>query len=135
MSSQKEVEDLMEKGDSNLKAAEVLLREGFYDVAVSRAYYAMFYYASATLLTKNLRFSKHSGTISAFNLHFVKEGIFPPETFKKLRDVFEDRSESDYTLKAVSKEEAEFTITNAQEFITPVELYLKRWLSGWGKET
>ena len=47
----------------------------YYDVAISRAYYAMFYSATALLLTKGISRSKHSGVYSAFGQHFVKPGL------------------------------------------------------------
>jgi uncharacterized protein (UPF0332 family) len=70
------------KAERSLNAALKLSMEGDYDFAISRAYYAMFYMAEACLLTKNLSFSKHSGVLSAFNQHFIKANIFPPQYFK-----------------------------------------------------
>jgi uncharacterized protein (UPF0332 family) len=51
-------------------AARHLLDEGFYDDAVSRTYYSMYFSTVALLLTRNVRVRTHTGLIvrSARNL-------------------------------------------------------------------
>jgi uncharacterized protein (UPF0332 family) len=61
-----EVKNLIVKAEQSLKASRLLLEGGYPDFAVARAYYTMFYLASAFLASKNLNFSKHSAAISAF---------------------------------------------------------------------
>lgn len=65
---------LLQKAQKSLRAARLLADQGFYDFAVSRAYYAMFYIAEAFLLGEGLAFSKHSAVISAFGERFAKSG-------------------------------------------------------------
>jgi uncharacterized protein (UPF0332 family) len=84
--SRKEIEGLLVKARRSIKAAERLLHAGDYDFAISRAYYGMFYVAQAMLLTRDLRRSKHSGVIAAFQEHFVKPGEVPDHFFHLLRD-------------------------------------------------
>jgi uncharacterized protein (UPF0332 family) len=43
------VEALFAKARDSLAAAHVLIKDGYHDFAASRAYYAMFYVASALL--------------------------------------------------------------------------------------
>ena len=62
---------IIQKANRSLAAAERLVQKGDNDFASSRAYYAVFYGMQATLLTKNLSASKHSGTIHLFNQHFI----------------------------------------------------------------
>ena len=69
------IKDLVNKAEKSLNASKLLLEKGFYDFAVARAYYTMFYLVEAILLTKGLSFSKHKGVIAAFGEHFAK-----PET-------------------------------------------------------
>lgn len=57
---------LMEKARDSLQGAKLMAKNGLYDFAVSRAYYAMFYIAEAFLLGQDLSFSSHAGVISAF---------------------------------------------------------------------
>lgn len=66
----------------DLKAAESNLKLGYYYIAVSRSYYAMFYAASALLASKGVVRSKHSGVMSAFGEYFVKTGIIEPDHAK-----------------------------------------------------
>ena len=60
-------------------------------MAVSRAYFAMFYAASATLRSQNIRRAKHSGVIAAFGQCMVKTGRFPVEHHVALQTAFSSR--------------------------------------------
>ena len=66
-----EIENLMLKAQQSLEASRLLLEGGYPDFAVARAYYTMFYLASAFLASQNLGFSKHSAVISAFGREFA----------------------------------------------------------------
>jgi uncharacterized protein (UPF0332 family) len=48
------IEALFTKARESLAAAQVLIKDGYYDFAASRAYYAMFYVASALLAVLEL---------------------------------------------------------------------------------
>ncbi len=63
---------LLQKATDNTQAARLLVEGDFYDISISRAYYAMFYIAEAFLLSKGFTFSKHSAVISAFGQYFAK---------------------------------------------------------------
>jgi uncharacterized protein (UPF0332 family) len=68
-----------------------LFNDELYGFSVSRAYYAMFYLASAVLMTKDMNFSKHQAVVAAFGQHFVKTGIFDHNFHHYLVEAFEDR--------------------------------------------
>lgn len=106
--SGREIRELLEKAERSLDAAEILLKQGYFDFAISRSYYAMFYSAQAILLTKDVRRTKHSGIIAAFNELFVHSGQLPHELFIAFRNAFEDRAEGDYRLSVISEEQANF---------------------------
>ncbi len=55
---------LLKKAGTGLQAAKLLAEQGFYEIAVSRSYYVMFYVAQAFLLGDGLSFSKHSAVIA-----------------------------------------------------------------------
>lgn len=103
--SQQEIRDLITKAQRSVAAAERLMRDGDRDFAVSRAYYAMFYAAHAMLLSRDIRRSKHSGVIAAFQETFVKSGEVDRRFFHLLRDGFEDRAEGDYGFAVISREQ------------------------------
>jgi uncharacterized protein (UPF0332 family) len=113
---------LLRKAQRNLKAAEVLVEKRYYDIAVSRAYYAMFYAAQAFLLGDGLSFSKHSGVSAAFGQHFAKTGRVPTELHGYLLDGAESRNEADYDDEEIpTREDAEDQIARATEFLRVAE--------------
>ncbi len=63
MSSQTELQLYIERAQNTLQQSKDNLDLGHYDVATSRAYYAMFYAARAMLLTKDISPRKHAGCI------------------------------------------------------------------------
>jgi len=62
----------LERAEQAVDAARKLVSDGYYDFAASRAYYAVFYAASALLLHEGLEFRKHSGVIAAIHQQFIK---------------------------------------------------------------
>jgi len=58
-----EIQLYLDRARQDLQAAESNLHQGFHDVAITRAYYGMFYAASAVLASKGISRSKHSGCI------------------------------------------------------------------------
>lgn len=61
-----EQQALLDKAQRSIEAAQSLIQQKFYDFAVSRAYYAIFYFAEALLDQEGLSFSSHAAVISAF---------------------------------------------------------------------
>jgi len=74
----------LENAREKLDAAKDLLDNKHYKDSVSRSYYAIFTAARALLATKKLDSAKHSGVISLFNQHFVKNGLICKEASKWL---------------------------------------------------
>jgi len=102
-----------------LELARKLTADGYYNDAVSKAYYAMFYAVLALLVTEPFQGSKHSGVIGYFNKRFIREGVFPPEAGKYLNLAFEARQESDY------KEFSELTTENVQELLSHARTFIE----------
>ena len=115
--SRQELRDLVAKAQRSVAAAERLLRDGDFDFAVSRAYYAMFYAAQGMLLNREIRRSKHSGVIAAFQETFVQTGEVDGRFFHLLRDGFEDRAEGDYGFAVISREQAEASLEASRQFV------------------
>ena len=104
-----------------------MLREFLYDIAVSRAYYAMFYCAEALLDADGLTFTSHSAVVPAFGQRFSKAGRVPPELHRYLIQAQDSRLLGDYDAESPrSKEEAAKHIGRAHEFIKLAQ----RMLSG-----
>jgi uncharacterized protein (UPF0332 family) len=100
-----DLERYMERAQLELQAVDLNLQKGFYAVAVSRAYYAMFYAATALLKSNNIERSKHTGVISAFGQYFVKNGLIEAEYAKMLTQAFDSRNDTDYDLMLMPNEE------------------------------
>jgi len=101
--------------------------QGFYDFAVSRAYYAMFYAAQTLLLKDNLSFSKHSATISAFGKHFAKSGRVPVEYHRYLIEAQTSRNIGDYDIHSdLTADDASVHIDRAQQFIQHATKFLSQ---------
>jgi uncharacterized protein (UPF0332 family) len=123
--TREEIVALMRRAERSLRSARNLLDDGDHDFAISRAYYAMFYAATAALLSQNIKRSKHSGVIAAFAQHLVKSGHFTPECHRVLQAAFQDRSEGDYAGVFPSREAVEVRLKEAGEFVGAVTEFLR----------
>ena len=116
-----EVKANIERADQAVNAARKLASDGYYDFAASRAYYAVFYAASALLLNEGLEFRKHSGVIAAIHQRFIKTGKLEKEFGKNLNWLFELRSIGDYGVTVhVPKADVELAISAAASFFERV---------------
>lgn len=116
---------LFQKAQRSLAAAQQLMQQGFYDFAVSRAYYAMFYVAEALLDHEGLSFSSHAAVISAFGQTFAKTGKLPSELHRQLIDAQAQRTRADYDPNPeLVHEDAEILIQQAQAFLKAGQQYL-----------
>jgi len=117
-----EIRANLERARQSLKAAQDLLDDGYEDFSASRAYYAVFYAATALLLKDGLERGKHSGVIAAMHQRFVKTGKLSKELGRNLNWLFELRSVGDYGGVAhVSRIDAEQAITVARQFLDTVQ--------------
>ncbi len=113
---------LLQKASDSLKAAKLLADQKFYDFAVSRAYYTMFYIASAFLLGEGLAFSKHSAVIAKFGQHFAKTRRVPVEFHRYLIKAEDNRKIGDYdTGPGLTKAQMDTQITRAEQFLELAE--------------
>ncbi|MHB8163210.1 MAG: HEPN domain-containing protein [Methanoregula sp.] len=105
-----------------LGAAEYLLKGGYYNDAVSRAYYAMFYATRALLASRDLHPKGHKGLIIQFGLEFVKKG-FIEETYGRALSYAKERRETvDYNIEStMTPDEAGIIIEDARNFLERIE--------------
>ncbi len=115
---------LLSKSEQLLRAAELLVAQGFADPACSEAYYAMFNAAKAALISKQLYRSRHSAVLAAFGQHFAKPGLVSPDLHRWLIDAERDRLVADYTTRGTAAELAEAHIAHAAAFITEIKSLL-----------
>lgn len=116
----------LNKARRSLAAARRLLNEGDSDIAASRAYYAMFYAATALLDSRGLSFKRHSALIAAFGKEFTATGVLPKELHKHLASAENARHIGDYLIDddpaaadvAIHLDRAEKFIQIAEQFLS-----------------
>lgn len=122
MSHAEDAAALLAKAERACASARALLELGDVDGACNRAYYAMFDAARVALLHSGApeelyRGKTHSGLITAFSLHLVKNGPIPREMGRLLKQAEEVRLISDYQGDSVAMEDARTLVTQAETFL------------------
>jgi len=108
-----------------LQVAQANFEDGFYGSAINRAYYAIFYAASALLLTRGESQSKHSSVISTFRKLFIKTGLVEIEYSDIYGAVMDARLDSDYDMVYEPDEPTtQKLMADVQRFIERIRLYL-----------
>ena len=123
-----EIEKHLAVAEESLNEAKILLENGLYRGAISRAYYSMFHSAKALLLTKNISPRKHSGIVRALGLEFVSRGYLEEVYAKSYKYAFDMRQKADYGVEfVVSKETAKDLVENAELFLERVKKAVKEF--------
>ena len=81
---------------TTFEAARVLADNGFWNSAVNRLYYSVFYAISALLVVHDIHTKTHSAVKGQFSLHFVKTGAFDKKYGQLLSELFDWRQKGDY---------------------------------------
>ena len=120
------IKRMLNKSKRALRTAAQHVRDGDYDFASSKAYYAVFHHLQALLLIKDLTYSKHSAVIAEFNRQYIKPGIFPQEYSRNLGRLFKNRQIGDYDyMPSIDKEIAKEDLMIAKSMCDKFEEYLK----------
>lgn len=114
---------LMAKARTACESARALLDREDTDGACNRAYYAMFDAARAALLARKAEVSlnvgkTHSGVLTAFSQHLVKDGPVPREIGRLLKQAEEIRIIADYSGDSISQDDARRLVEAAETFVT-----------------
>lgn len=113
-----EIDLLIVQAELRLKAARQLLATGFREDAVSRAYYSMYFAATAMFLARGIRVKTHRGLVARFGREFVETGLIEAHFGRTLRIAEELRSEADYSIiRQISDEEAAAILDDAERFL------------------
>jgi uncharacterized protein (UPF0332 family) len=109
-----------------LDTARENIAHGRFRAAVSRAYYAVFYMASAALFSQSVVRGKHSGVESAFSEYLVKPGHVEVEFARLYQKARRHREEADYAEDVtVDEAAARQTLADAERFTKRLERFLK----------
>ena len=108
----------LEKAQKSLEVAKQINESGYHEFAVSRAYYSMFYLASAFLEGENRSYGKHSAIIAAFGQYFAKTEKVPQIYHRWLIEAEKMRKGADYNVDIdISQEDASTIISQAEEML------------------
>jgi uncharacterized protein (UPF0332 family) len=121
-----EIEHGLERSGRELEAAEALLRDEFFEQAISRAYFACFYAAEMALFFLGETQSNHPGLIAAFGRLVIREGGLQPEMGELLQSLFEDRMDADYRLIAAPPARARERVADARRFVAAVREWIEK---------
>lgn len=117
-------EEFLHEARDRLAAAAAALDAGFPPVAVSAAYYAMFYAARAALSEEDRNAKTHRGVWSLFSETFVATGLFEDALLAEARRIQRLREGGDYDARQVSKLEAAAALEHAGGFVRAIEQLL-----------
>ena len=122
------IQHYLEKSEDRFDAAAVNLGASFPDVAVSNAYYSVFYSVNALflfcgLIPKHKR--GHRSVTALFNEQFIRTGKFPVEIGKFLGRLDMDRLAADYEVREkLTVEDAREAIAMAEKVNSAIRQYI-----------
>lgn len=129
-SQQEEIQLAMKRAAHMLHVAASNLEMGFYETAINRSYYAVFYAATAMLAAVGQTRAKHHGLYNAFSQYFIKPGIWSKEFADLYRRLMYDRENHDYLLSsAPTVANATIDLQNARRFVEQAVNWLTH--EGW----
>lgn len=109
------------------QSAALLLKASDVAGAINRAYYAMFYAARAALGSRDIELTsrKHGTLVAQFSRHCIKDGPLPGSLGRMINDAQKLRHVADYDSPSPSREDAEWAVRAAREFVAAVEGMLR----------
>lgn len=117
----------LEKAESDIKAAKILIEAEEYRSANNRAYYAIFHAISAVHAIDGKSYKKHKDAIGNFNKDYVKTEIFPKETGRRIAEAEEIRHASDYDDFYIAvKDETLELLETAEALLSQIKNYCQR---------
>ncbi len=122
-----QIQHFLPKAHDALDAANTDIERGYIEGAANRAYYTVFYLATACLFVLDVVRAKHLVVKSAFGEFFVKEGRVEPEYAEIFNRALDLRLEADYSTeyKKLNRASAKQIVADAEKFVKRMEQYLR----------
>lgn len=116
-------DDYDKKADRALASAEMLLADGDTEGACNRAYYCMFDAARAALLRVDPdinvdEIKSHTGLIGTFGKLMVLPGLVSADLGRSINQIEKIRLLADYSRSAITIEQAAWSVTQAETFLS-----------------
>lgn len=120
----------LQRAEEELRAANLLLKEGFFFKSVVSSYYAIYHAAKALLLLKGISPRTHEGVERMFGLYYIKTGEFDIKIGKALGRLMKMREEADYYPEIpFTEDEAVLAMEMAGDFLEKARQLYKRYES------
>ena len=128
--------EYLQKAEENIRAADTLIAAQFYEIAISRVYYAMFYVAEGLLWEEDQEYSSHKTVQAQYGKLFAKTGKLDAKFHRILIDGFHKRQRADYVRDAEFTEQDAIEAANAaEEFLAAAKKYLSSQASSTTEAT
>ena len=115
------------KAREKLDGARAARVGGFHADAVSRAYYAIFHAAKATLLPRHAEPRTHRGLAALVHPHLVLPGLLDRDLEAKLAQARDLRENGDYEIEAhLTRADADAVIADAEKLLAAFESILEK---------
>jgi len=116
----------IQRAKETLTEADNLIKDGFYNAAVNRLYYACYYAVIALLVKNNIVAHTHQGTKQMFSLYFIANNKINRQYSAFYGRLFNDRISGDYDDFVQYDNEMIVALRpQAEEFIAVIEKELK----------
>ncbi len=120
------VKHWIEKSYIALEAAKINFEKNFYETAINRLYYSVFYMVNAYLQLEGISYKKHSAIRSFFNRKFVKENLLEKHYSNVYNRLYQIREEADYSLTfEIEKDKLKWYINQTEKLIKEIEKIIK----------
>lgn len=124
---EKSVELRMRLARDKMQLARKLVDDRYFNDAISKAYYAMFYASKAILLSLGEDPHKHKGVVSLYGKKVARVGLSDPKYGRVLASMERLRIDADYNEQYFATEaEARNAVLDAEDFVNQAQETLKK---------
>ncbi len=125
-SCREEIYKELKRAEKSLKAAEILLKDGLLEDAISRSYYAILHAAKAALLVEGVNVESHRAVRRLFGQHLIQTGKVDAQYSRILAEEQDDRYLADHDVVfSPEKERCQKRIEDARNFLDAIKHYLE----------
>ncbi|MEW6570528.1 MAG: HEPN domain-containing protein [Nitrospirota bacterium] len=112
----------IEKARKYLQDASANFKEGRYETAVNRSYYAALNAVRSILVLEGVDPETHKGAITMLSIRFIKPALLSKDILKKFELLLSRRSDVDYgDFEIIEAIDAEDSLRSAEQIIEDIE--------------
>lgn len=115
----------LEKAAKTWGQMEVQVKNGVWEMAANRLYYALFHAVSALLISDQHEVGTHRGAVNQFSLYYIKTGIFSKDEGRLYSNLQKLREDGDYNCYIdVDQKDVEPFIEPTRQLIEKIKQYV-----------